>query len=107
MGTDSLAQIIPQALVWLTSGGGAVMLWGAWRKWRDGRALAQRELEQQKAQERLTGQYAYELEARNRRKMQEYASLLRAVALGKGVCPEDLPPYPDLESVKDIFDADK
>lgn len=100
---DSLVAQLPVAIAWLTTGGGGLILWNSWKKWRDGVAQEQKEVEQQKLKEKILGQGLYELEARNRRKLQEYASQLRYIALGKGVCPDELPPFPDLENVKEVY----
>lgn len=100
---DEVFKYLPQALAWLTTGGGGVMLWRAYKKWRDGRAQEQKEIEQAKLKEKLQGTLLYESEVRNRRRMQEYASQVRRVAFDLGAKEADLPPYPDLESVKDIY----
>lgn len=101
---EALLAHLPQALAWLTTGGGGVIIWNAYRKWRDGRAQEQKEIEQAKLKEKMYGRIFWEIEARNRRRMQEYASELRALLFAHRVPPDEIPPYPDLEKVQEIYD---
>lgn len=103
---DELSQLTPLFSSIFGSGGLLVLVGRAYLKWRDQSAQEQKEVEQRKLQERLQGQLLYEMETRNRQRLQEYASKLKMLLFMRGVKEEELPPYPPLEDTKDTLKGD-
>lgn len=103
---DELSKLTPLISSIFGSGGLLVLVGRAYLKWRDKSAQEQRELEQRKIREKLQGQLLYEMETRNRQRLQEYVSKLRMLLFMKGAREEELPPYPPLEDTKDTLKGD-
>lgn len=82
-------------ITFLVSGGGAGMIINAWFKWRDGRALQEKEFNQRAIREAQKNERVAEVEAYNRRVVQEYCSQLIRLLHVHGV--DELPEYPRLE----------
>lgn len=103
---DELSRLTPLISSIFGSGGLLVLVGRAYIKWRDQSAQEQREIEQRKLREKLQGQLLYEMETRNRQRLQEYASKLRMLLFARGVKEEELPLYPPLEDTKDTLKGD-
>lgn len=103
---DELSKLTPLISSIFGSGGVLVLVVRAYLRWRDQSAQEQKEIEQRKIQEKLQGQLLYEMETRNRQRLQEYASKLKSLLFLKGVKEEELPPYPPLEDTRDTLKGD-